>query len=124
MHFLAASIFGAIILVWFAVMAGVYATADNPSEGRVAVVFFPSTSNEQAFAALTSAGARPIGQGWVRWVWAADLDEARANTLEVAGALLVLREMPFVAALGCAGSYATTTFIPSAPASLPKQKLN
>lgn len=119
MHLLAACLFGAIIVAWLAVMAGVYATAKSPSEGRVAVIFSPSTSDEQAIAAITIAGARPIGQGWVRWVWAADLDTASAKGLETAGALLVVRELPFVAALGCAGSYAATTIKLPVPASVP-----
>lgn len=119
MHILAACLFGAIIVVSLAVMAGVYATAQSPSEGRVAVIFSPSTSDEQAITAITIAGARPIGQGWVRWVWAADLDTASAKSLEAAGALLVVRELPFVAALGCAGSYVANTIKLPSPAVKP-----
>lgn len=115
MHILAACLFGGIILIWLAVMAGVYATAQSPSEGRVAVIFSPSVNDEQAISIITNTGARPIGQGWVRWVWAADLDTASAKSLETAGALLVVRELPFVAALGCAGSFAASTITIPAP---------
>lgn len=117
MHLLAACLFGAIIMAWLAAMAGIYTTADAPTEGRIAVIFSPSTSDEQAIAAISIAGARPIGQGWVSWVWAAEMDEASAESLEAAGAFLVVREIPFVAALGCAGSFATTTIKPVIPAS-------
>ena len=104
LHRLAAWFFGGVILVWLAAMAFVLTTAQEPSEGRVAVVFSPATTDAQAITAITRAGARPIGQGWLRWVWAVDLDEASTERLEDAGAMLVIREFAFVAALGCAGA--------------------
>lgn len=111
LHRLAAWFFGGVIVVWLAAMIFVFATAQPPEEGRVAVVFPPSTTNEQAIAAITRSGARPIGQGWLRWVWAVDLDDASAEKLETAGAMLVIGEFPFVAALGCAGaSYQPAVF--------------
>ncbi len=113
LHRLAAWFFGSVIIVWLAAMIFVFATAQRPDEGRVAVVFPPSTTNEQAIAAITHSGARPIGQGWLRWVWAVDLDDASAEKLETAGAMLVIRQFPFVTALGCAGaSYQPATFRP------------
>lgn len=111
LHRLAAWFFGGVIVVWLAAMIFVFATAQTPEEGRVAVVFPPSTTDEQAIAAITHSGARPIGQGWLRWVWAVDLDEATSEKLETAGAMLVIGEFPLVAALGCAGaSYSPTDF--------------
>ena len=111
LHRLAAWFFAGVILVWVAAMAFVLTTAQQPTEGRVAVVFSPTKSDAQAIAAITRAGARPIGQGWLRWVWAVDLDEANAEGLENAGAMLVIREFALVAALGCAGA----AYQPAAP---------
>ncbi|MDA7946803.1 MAG: hypothetical protein MPJ78_04940 [Hyphomicrobiaceae bacterium] len=111
LHRLAAWFFAGVVAIWVAAMAFVLTTAHEPSEGRVAVVFSPSTTNTQAITAITRAGARPIGQGWLRWVWAVDLDEANAERLKSAGAMLVIREFAIVAALGCAG----TAYQPAAP---------
>jgi len=108
-HRLAAWFVVGVITVWLAAMIAVLATAQRPPYGRVAVVFSPSTTDEQAISAITRAGARPIDQGWLRWVWAADLDDATPARLEAAGAMLVIREFAFVAVLGCAGPPPATT---------------
>ncbi len=104
LHRLAAWFFAGVLVVWLAAMAFVLTTAQQPSEGRVAVVFPPSVTDAQAISVITRAGSRPIGQGWLRWVWAVDLDEGNAERLEDAGAMLVIREFAVVAALGCAGA--------------------
>ena len=56
LHRLAAWFFSGVIVVWLAAMIFVFATAQRPDEGRVAVVFPPSTSNEQAIAVGSSVG--------------------------------------------------------------------
>ena len=105
LHSLAGWFFGGVAVLWVAGMVLIYAFAERPAEGRVAIIFPPSMGDEPAIAAIIRAGARPIGQGWVRWVWAADLDTATPEKLQMAGALVVVRDFPFVVALGCAGGF-------------------
>lgn len=104
LHALALKLLGIVTALWLVAMVLIYASAPAPIEGRVAVVFPPSMSEERAFAALTRAGVNPIGQGWFGWIWAADLGSGSAPALEAHGAWLVVREFPLVVLLGCAGA--------------------
>lgn len=104
LHILALKLLGVVTAVWLVGLIAIYAMAPAPIEGRVAVVFPPSMSEERAFAALTHAGVNPIGKGWFGWIWAADLGSGSATALEERGAWIVVREFPLVVLLGCAGA--------------------
>lgn len=100
----AAAFFASVFVLWLCVLGVIIATAPPLSEGRVAVVFAPGTSQQASFAALTRARANPISPGWLNWVWAADMGEASVATLKANGAVMVVRQFPFVVLLGCAGA--------------------
>ena len=86
-------------------MMGLAVTAATPpADGGRVVAVFPPCRTDAAFAAIIRSGGRPIGGSWAGLVRAVDTDPGGAHRLEAEGAIAVLKDLPFAAALGCAPS--------------------
>jgi len=86
-----------VIIVWLAVMLVVMRQAALPPEasGPMLAVFEPGTSQEEAFAAITRANARPVRETALAFIWVVTRDEpGLAGALEAEGALGAYRELP------------------------------
>jgi hypothetical protein len=96
-HHLALMLFVSVLAIWLAAMAIIMRHAALPPEasGLMLAVFEPGTSEDEAFAGLTQAGARvvrPSGLGFI-WVVAGD-EPGLAGRLTRAGALGAYRDLP------------------------------
>jgi hypothetical protein len=92
-HRLAFSIFGVVLAIWLLGMFALMRASALPPEttGKMLVVFEPGISGEAAFAAITQAGASPIKQTSLDFIWVVSGNVA---ALENAGALGAYRELP------------------------------
>jgi hypothetical protein len=92
-HRFAVSLFAALLLVWVAAMLILMRNAALPphASGTMLVVFEPGTATDQAFAAITRAGAKPIRETAFGFIWVVD---GSAGRLQSEGALGAYRELP------------------------------
>lgn len=100
-HRFALTLFVSVIAVWLIVMFALMRASVLPASanGPMLVVFEPGTAQDAAFAAITRAGARPIRQSSLNFIWVVD---GNAGALEREGALGAYRELPISPTLaGC-----------------------
>ena len=92
-HRFALGLFGAVIVVWLAVMLIIMRHSALPAEatGTMLVVFEPGTPPDTAFAAITRAGARPLRDTSFGFIWVVD---GTAGQLIAQGAIGAYRDLP------------------------------
>ena len=96
---------GVILVLWLAGMAIAVRAARLPLDatGPMIVVFEPGTAKEDMLARIVTAGARPIRETWLGFVWVVSGEEPEASArLLSQGAIGTYRELPITASLaGC-----------------------
>ncbi len=92
-HKFAFGLFAGVIIVWLAAMMVVMRHSVLPAEatGTMMVVFEPGTPQDEAFAAITRAGAKPIRDTSFGFIWVVD---GEAGKLVKEGALGAYRDLP------------------------------
>jgi hypothetical protein len=104
-HRLAALLALVILALWLGGMAIAVHAARLPNEatGPMLVVFEPGTAREDMLARIVTAGARPIRETWLGFVWVVSGEEPEASgRLLSQGAIGTYRELPVAASLaGC-----------------------
>ena len=104
-HRLALTLGAAVLAVWLAVMLAVAheARLEPSASGTVLALFEPGTDADVAFAAIISAGGRPVRSTWLPFVWVTVGDEhGFVGRLMEHGAVAAYGEMPFAPSLaGC-----------------------
>ena len=95
-----------ILVVWATMMGWAVTAAVPPAGGGTVIALFPPGRAETSFAAIVRSGGRPVGARWAGLVWAVDSKPGGVRRLRAEGAIAVLAELPFAAALGCAPSAA------------------
>jgi hypothetical protein len=92
-HRFALSLFAAVIVTWLVAMFALMRASALPPEtqGKMLVVFDPGIATDQAFASITRAGANPIRQTSLGFIWVV---EGQAGELEQQGALGTYKELP------------------------------
>ena len=104
-HSLAALLALAVLAVWLAGMAVAVRAARLPSDatGPMIVVFEPGITKEDMLARIVTAGARPIRETWLGFVWVVSGEEPdSAGRLMGQGAIGIYRELPIATSLaGC-----------------------
>jgi hypothetical protein len=104
-HSLAIGLFAAIIFVWATAMVWVMRDAALPPDasGTMLAVFEPGTTSDAAFAKLTRAGAKPVREAGLAFIWVVTGDEqGLAGRLMAEGAVGAYRELPLSPTLaGC-----------------------
>ncbi len=104
-HKFALVFFGTVLLVWFVGMALFVRHSALPPDasGTMLAVFEPSTSQEEALAAIIKAGGNVVKKSGLDFVWVVQSEEAGlAGKLKANGALGAYRELPISPALaGC-----------------------
>lgn len=96
-HRLAITLFVTVIVAWIAVMAVLMRRSSLPPQasGPMLAVFEPGTPNDDIFAKLTFAGARPVRQTAFAFIWVVAGDEpGLAGRLAAQGAIGTYRELP------------------------------
>jgi len=85
--------FATVIVLWLVVMMVIMRHSALPpsATGPMMVVFEPGTPQDQAFAAIVRAGAKPIRETSFGFIWVVD---GEAGKLVNAGALGAYRELP------------------------------
>lgn len=104
LHLAAFGLLVGVLVLWLAGMAFVLNAALLPDEasGKVLAVFSPWQAEEQSFAAIIEAGARPV-RPVASFIWVVQSDDAGlARRLREQGAHAVYGEFRFGPALaGC-----------------------
>jgi hypothetical protein len=104
-HGLALGLFAAVLAVWAGAMLWVMRDAALPPQasGTMLAVFEPGITSDQAFASLTRAGARPVRDAGLSFIWVVTGDEpGLAGRLVAEGAIGAYRELPLSPTLaGC-----------------------
>jgi hypothetical protein len=92
-HRFALTFFISVIVIWLIVMFAIMRDAALPTEanGIMLVVFEPGIADDDAFAAITRATAKPIRKTAFGFIWVVD---GNAGKLEAEGALGSYRELP------------------------------
>jgi hypothetical protein len=92
-HRFALTFFASVIVLWLVAMFVLMRAGALPAEanGPMLVVFDPGIDADHAFAAITRAGAKPIRQSALNFIWVVD---GNAGALVRAGALGAYRELP------------------------------
>jgi hypothetical protein len=92
-HRFALGFFAAVIFIWLGVMIIMVRQAILPdaATGTMLTVFEPGTTSENAFAAITRAGAKPIRQTSFGFIWVVD---GKAGDLKAQGAIGSYKELP------------------------------
>jgi hypothetical protein len=103
-HGFALALAALILAVWAALMGLAVIAAAPPADGGRVVALFPPGGTEASFAAIVRSGGLPVGARWAGLVWLVDTAASSAYRLKAEGAIVVLRDFPFAAALGCAAS--------------------
>ena len=96
-HRLAIALFISVIAVWLAIMAIVMRAAALAPEasGTMLAVFDPGTPEDDIFARLTRADARPVRPTAFGFIWIVAGDRAGlAGRLKQQGAIGAYRELP------------------------------
>jgi hypothetical protein len=92
-HRFAFGLFASVIIIWFAVMTIIIrqATLPDSATGIMLTVFDPGTTSENAFAAITRAGGKPIRQTSFGFIWVVD---GNAGNLKAQGTIGSYKELP------------------------------
>jgi hypothetical protein len=92
-HRFALTVFASVIAIWLIAMFAIMRDAALPAnaQGIMLVVFEPGTKDDEAFAAITRAKAKPIRKTAFGFIWVVD---GNAGTLKAEGALGSYRELP------------------------------
>ena len=96
-HRFAAALFISVIVAWLAAMAIVMRQAALPPEasGTMLAVFDPGATQDDIFASLTRADARPIRPTAFGFIWIVAGDQpGLAGRLKQQGALGAYRDLP------------------------------
>jgi hypothetical protein len=96
-HRFAFAVFAAVLMLWLGAMVLLMRHSALPDEatGKMLVVFEPGISEDQAFKAITAAGANPIRASDFNFIWIAQSDApGTAGKLKQQGALGAYRELP------------------------------
>jgi hypothetical protein len=99
----------AVTVVWLAAMAITIRSAALPPEstGPMLVVFEPGMPEEQMFARIIAAGARPVRATWLGFVWVvAGVEPGLAGRLADNGAIGAYGELPFSPSIAGCFAYA------------------
>lgn len=103
-HGIALGFFAAILVTWAGIMVWVMRDAALPPQanGTMIAVFEPGISRDEAFARLALAGARPVRESSLAFIWVVnDPEPGLAGRLHQQGAA-AYRELPFSPTLaGC-----------------------
>jgi hypothetical protein len=108
-HRAALGILAAVLALWIVVMAVVMRDAALPPEasGTMLAVFEPGTPQDEIFAKLTRAGARPIRPSALGFIWIVAGDApGLAGNLKREGALGAYRDLPISPTLAGCFAYA------------------
>jgi hypothetical protein len=100
-HRFAITLFASVLVVWLAAMFVIMRmSALSPdASGKMLVVFEPGTTRDQAFAAITRAGASPLRETSFGFIWVVD---GVAGNIVAQGALGTYRDLPISPVLaGC-----------------------
>ncbi|MBL8909010.1 MAG: hypothetical protein JNM20_20230 [Rhizobiales bacterium] len=104
-HRLALGIALGVLILWLAGMALAIRAARLPHDatGPMIVVFEPGIAREDMLARIVTAGARPIRETWLGFVWVVDGEQPDSSArLLGQGAIGTYRELPVTASLaGC-----------------------
>lgn len=101
-HRFAFRFFAVVIILWLVAMFALMRASLLPQDatGSMLAVFDPAISSDEAFAAITRAGARPIRRTAFGFIWVVD---GTAGNLTRQGALGAYRDLPISPELaGCA----------------------
>ena len=92
-HRFALILFGSVIAVWLLAMFALMRASALPPDaaGPMLVVFDPGVSHDDAFAAITRAGANPIRKTAFGFIWVVD---GKVERLTREGALGAYRDLP------------------------------
>jgi hypothetical protein len=96
-HRFAFAVFATVLILWLGAMVVLMRQSALPDEatGKMLVVFEPGISEDQAFKAITAAGANPIRASDFNFIWIAHSDTpGTAGKLKQQGALGAYRELP------------------------------
>jgi hypothetical protein len=96
-HKFAFAAFSGVIVVWLVVMAVVMREGRLPAEatGTMMAVFNPGTPQDQIFASLVNAGAKPIRETSFGFIWVVSGDEpGLSGRLRANGAIGNYRNLP------------------------------
>lgn len=108
-HRAALGVFAGIVVAWIAIMAVVMRDAALPPEatGTMLAVFNPGTPQDQIFASLTRADARPVRPAAFGFIWIVAGDTpGLAGRLKREGALGAYRDLPISPTLAGCFAYA------------------
>ncbi|MGQ0485464.1 MAG: hypothetical protein ACT4SY_08960 [Hyphomicrobiales bacterium] len=104
-HRLALTLFITVLGVWIVVMAAIMRAAALPPEasGPMLAVFEPGTPEDQLFASLVDAGAKPVRATAFGFIWVVAGDEpGLAGRLIERGAIGAYAELPLSPSIaGC-----------------------
>jgi hypothetical protein len=96
-HKFAATLFSSVIVVWLFAMAIIMRAGALPAEasGTMLAVFNPGTSQDQIFAMLVNAGAKPIRETSFGFIWVVSGDEpGLSGRLHAQGSIGNYRNLP------------------------------
>jgi hypothetical protein len=96
-HKFAATLFSSVIVVWLIAMAAIMREGRLPAEasGTMLAVFNPGTSQDQIFAMLVNAGAKPIRETSFGFIWVVTGDEpGLSGRLHAQGSIGNYRNLP------------------------------
>lgn len=96
-HKFAAAMFCSVIVIWLAAMAFIMREGRLPAEatGTMLAVFNPGTPQDQIFAALVNAGAKPIRETSFGFIWVVSGDEpGLSGRLKLQGSIGNYRNLP------------------------------
>jgi hypothetical protein len=96
-HRFAFAVFASVLILWFGAMVVLMRHSALPAEagGKMLVVFEPGITEDEAFKAITAAGANPIRISDFSFIWIAQSDApGTAGKLKQQGALGAYRELP------------------------------
>jgi hypothetical protein len=96
-HKFAATLFSSVIVVWLFAMAIIMRAGALPAEasGTMLAVFNPGTSQDQIFAMLVNAGAKPIRETSFGFIWVVTGDEpGLSGRLHAQGSIGNYRNLP------------------------------
>jgi hypothetical protein len=96
-HKFALTFFSGVILVWLVAMAAIMREGRLPADasGTMLAVFNPGTSQDQIFAKLVSAGAKPIRETSFGFIWVVAGDEpGLSGRLQAEGSIGNYRNLP------------------------------
>ena len=128
-HRFALGLAAAVIAVWLIGMAIMVRSAALPPEasGPMLVVFEPGTPEDQMFAKMIAADAKPVRGTWLGFVWVVTGDEpGLARRLLDGGAIGTYAELPYSPSVAGCFAYAdakAAALLPSSPSSTLRSQL-